>query len=330
MTDLYPRPEANNIGKLQLDDTHNMTFYEYGNPDGVPILYLHGGPGGGSSPEHARYFDPDHFRIICFDQRGCGKSTPHASTDNNTPDHLVSDIEKLRKKLEIDTWHVSGGSWGTTLSLLYAQEHPEHVNSLLLRGIFMMREQELTSLYIDSKNYRPQAYKEFIEYLPEDQRHDPLTYYHRLLMDDDPAVHVPAAKKWCSFETRLSFLDTQKNYNNTFTDESALACARLEADYFVNHLFDPRDRVLKNVHKMSSIPMTIVQGAYDLVCPQVSAYDLHRAVASSHLEITVAGHAGSDPETAAKMVEAADRIKDYGSPLPRNNPNEASHNPTAP
>ncbi len=312
---LYPDVEPFNTGRLKVGCVHDLYYEESGNPKGKPVVFLHGGPGGGTEPKHRRYFDPATYRIVLFDQRGCGRSTPFASLEDNTTWDLVADIEKLREKLGIDTWQVFGGSWGSTLALAYAETHPERVSELVLRGIFLLREAEIRFFYQEGTSWIfPDAWEAYRDHIPEAERGDLLRAYYKRLTSDDAAVQSAAAKVWSVWEGRTSCLiPNAELIARTGGDEFALAFARIESHFFVNdgwftggrELLDPA-----NIAKIRRIPGVIVQGRYDVVCPAKSAWDLHRLWPEADLKlIPDAGHAASEPGIVHELISATDRFR---------------------
>ncbi|TAL27246.1 MAG: prolyl aminopeptidase [Alphaproteobacteria bacterium] len=316
---LYPASEKNGEGTLKLDGIHTMHYEEFGNPQGIPIVYLHGGPGAGHGDHFHRYFDPKVFRVIIYDQRGAGLSTPAAETRDNTPDLLVEDLHKLKNHLGIDKWHVYGGSWGSTLALLYGEEHPESTLSLTLRGIFLMRKMDIEMFYDAAELFRPEEAKRIAEFLPENERSDFFENFYKRLMSDDPAISFPAAQAWARFENVCCYLQQPPDGDPRIVEsnQDALNVARIEAHYFRNCLFDPDDRILKNIDRIRHIPTIMVQGLYDIVCPPQIAYDLKQAFPEAHLQLTVSGHAAIEPEIMKALVAATNRIRETGSPLPK-------------
>jgi proline iminopeptidase len=309
---LYPEIEPYDVGKLQVSDLHTLYYEQSGNPNGKPVVFLHGGPGGGTNPKCRRFFDPAIYRIVLFDQRGCGKSTPHAELTDNTTWHLVADIERLREHLGITRWQVFGGSWGSTLSLTYAQTHPDKVSELVLRGIFMLRRWELEWFYQKGCDaLYPDAWEAFLAAIPEAERGDLMSAYHRRLTSPDPQVRLNAARAWSVWEGATSFLHQDEAYiNSSGEDEFALAFARIECHYFVHGGFlEHDDQLLRNVDRIRRIPAVIVQGRYDVVCPMRSAWDLHRAWPEADLRVVQdAGHSAFEPGIAHELLEATDRF----------------------
>lgn len=314
---LYPASEPYHQAYLDVGDGHQMFYEEFGNPDGIPVAFVHGGPGSGTAPWAHQFFDPDAFRIVLFDQRGCGKSTPHGCIDNNSPDHLVRDMEMLREHLDIAKWHVFGGSWGSTLGLLYAEEHPQRVSSLTLRGVFMMRETEVDHFITGMGGHFPEVQQRFEDFIPEEEKGAGLleAYYQRLV-DPDPAIHLPAAHAWVEHEGGcFSIKSNGTQPLEKDPDAFALGMARLEAHFFRNHMFTPDDRILKDAPKIAHIPTTIVQGRYDVICPPVSAYALSERLHQCDLSIVIAGHSARDPEIETRLLKATNAIRDFGMPF---------------
>lgn len=310
---LYPEIEPYRAGRLRVSDLHEIYFEESGNPRGKPVVFVHGGPGGGTEPKQRRFFDPAVYRIVLFDQRGSGRSTPYASLEENTTWHLVADMEALREHLGIERWQVFGGSWGSTLSLAYAEKHPERVTELVLRGIFLLRKQELDWFYQRGASaIFPDAWEEYLGFIPEAERGDLLTAYHRRLTSPDLQVQQQAARAWSVWEGRTSCLFT--NYEliaKTSGQQFALAFARIECHYFMHKgFFTSEAQLLDDAHRIRHIPTVIVQGRYDVVCPAESAWALHRALPESDLRIvTDAGHSAMEPGILHELVEATDRFR---------------------
>ncbi|MBN9168243.1 MAG: prolyl aminopeptidase [Myxococcales bacterium 68-20] len=312
---LYPDIEPYRTGRLQVGGAHEIYFEESGNPNGKPVVFLHGGPGGGTEPKHRRYFDPKAYRIVLFDQRGCGRSTPFASLEDNTTWDLVADIEKLRTHLEIERWQVFGGSWGSTLALAYAETHPERVTELVLRGIFLLRREEIRWFYQEGASWVfPDAWHDYNAHIPEAERGDLLRAYYARLTCPDPEVQRAAAKVWSVWEGRTSCLiPNPELIARTAGDDFSLAFARIESHYFVNDGWLTSGRQLlapANVDKLRKIPGVIVQGRYDVVCPAKSAWDLHVAWPEADFRIVPdAGHAASEPGIVHELVSATDRFR---------------------
>src|SRR5580704_15008253 len=311
--DLFPPIEPYVTGMLKLDALHTAYWEQSGNPQGTPVLFLHGGPGAGATPTHRRFFDPQHYRIVVFDQRGAGRSTPLGAVIDNTTRHLVSDIEALRRHLGIERWHVFGGSWGSTLALAYAETHPERVTALVLRGIFLVRKQEIDWFYQRGAGAMfPDAWEKYIAPIPPEERANLVPAFYRRLTSDDREVRLAAAKAWSIREGSTScFLPNDALVAKTAGDDFAVAFARIECHYFMHDcwLEPPRD-LLGNVAKIRAIPAVIVQGRYDVVCPMESAWALHRAWPEADFRVVAdAGHAASEPGTLHELVEATDWLR---------------------
>ena len=309
---LYPAIEPTRRGSLAVSDGHTLYWEESGNPEGKPVVFLHGGPGGGSDPKHRRYFDPARYRIVVFDQRGSGKSTPHASLEHNTTWHLVADVERLREELGVERWQVFGGSWGSTLALAYAQTHPERVTELVLRGIFLLRRKEIQWFYQHgASEIFPDAWERFLAPIPESERHDLVGAYHKRLTGADPVERSRCAVAWSVWEGSTSRLVPDPDMiRRTGDAHFAEAFARIECHYFVNKGFLRSDaQLLDDVHRIRSIPAVIVQGRYDVVCPMDSAWALHRAWPEAELVVVPdAGHAVIEPGITRALIEATDRF----------------------
>jgi proline iminopeptidase len=312
LTWLYPPIEPYNSGQLQVSPIHSIYFEESGNPSGKPVVFLHGGPGGGSEPKQRRFFHPHKYRIVAFDQRGCGRSTPHASLDGNTTWDLVADIEKIRQHLDIECWQVFGGSWGSTLALAYAESHSDRVTELVLRGIFLLRKQEIDWFYQRGASVLyPDAWEPYFSHIPESERGDLLSAYYRRLTSEDPDVRLAAAKIWSRWEGATSKLLPDPVFESQYQeDEFALAFARIEAHYFIHRGFlEADDQLLRNASRIREIPGVIVQGRYDIVCPMESAWALHRAWPEADFMIVPdSGHSASDPSMSRALVAATDRF----------------------
>jgi proline iminopeptidase len=315
MRELYPPIEPYDSGRLQVSPLHNIYYEQCGNPEGQPVVFLHGGPGGGIVPDYRRYFDPAAYRVVLFDQRGSGQSTPHAELEGNTTWELVGDIEKLREQLGVETWHVFGGSWGSTLALAYAETHPGRVRSLTLRGIFLCRPQEISWFYQEEQGASwlfPDVWEEYKKVIPEGERGDFVSAYYRRLTSEDETVRLEAARAWSVWEGSTSKLLFDYASIEKFADpEFALAFARIECHYFMNNAFFPTDNYLiENVGKIRNIPAVIVQGRYDVVCPMRSAWDLHRAWPEADFRVVPdAGHSVTEPGIIHELVSATDRFK---------------------
>ncbi|MCX7035708.1 MAG: prolyl aminopeptidase [Proteobacteria bacterium] len=309
---LYAPIKPYQQGRLRVSDVHELYYEQSGNPDGKPVVFLHGGPGGGSNADMRRFFDPAVYRIVLFDQRGCGLSTPHASLVDNTTWHLVADIESLRKHLGIDQWQVFGGSWGSTLALAYAQKHPSRVSELVLRGIFLLRRSELEWFYQDetgAASVFPDLWEQYVAPIPRAERGDMMQAYYKRLTSRSAAVRQRAARAWSVWEGATSHLHSSAAYVANFDDaDYAAAFARIECHYFVNRGFFKRDdQLLRDVRKIRHIPCVIVQGRYDMVCPMRSAWALHKAWPEAKLVVVPdAGHSAFEAGTARALREAAD------------------------
>lgn len=291
-TALFPEIEPHASGMLPLDAIHTMYWETAGNAAGIPVVFLHGGPGAGSTPKHRRFFDPDAFRIVVYDQRGAGRSTPLGELRENTTAHLVDDLERLRRHLGIDRWLVFGGSWGSTLALAYAEAHPDRCLGLVLRGIFLCRRSEIDWFLYGLHSIFPEAWDRFAGFLPPDERGDLLRNYHRRLVDPDPSVHMPAARAWSVYEGSCStLLPSRETVGHFAGDVVALGLARMEAHYFLHDIFLPENALLRGVHRIRAIPGVIVQGRYDVVCPTVSAHELAAAWPEADYQVIAdAGH----------------------------------------
>jgi proline iminopeptidase len=309
----YPPIEPYRTGFLPVTDGHTLYFEESGNPNGKPAVFLHGGPGGGTDGKQRRFFDPAVYRIVLFDQRGCGKSTPFASLEANTTWHLVADIERLREHLGIERWQVFGGSWGSTLALAYAETHPARVTELVLRGIFLVRKWEIDWFYQSGCSYLfPDAWEDFLRPIPEAERGDLVAAYHKRLTGDDKKARMEAAHAWSTWEGRTSYLlPNPAVLSRHGEDDFADAFARIECHYFVNDCWLSGDRaLLDNVHKIRHIPCVIVQGRYDVVCPMESAWALKKAWPEAELLISLdAGHSAFEAGNISGLVTATDRFK---------------------
>jgi proline iminopeptidase len=305
---LYPSIEPFDSGRLRVSGGHEVYFEQCGNPRGQPALIVHGGPGGGCNPSMRRYHDPKHYRIILFDQRGCGRSTPHASLEANTTWDLVEDMERLRKTLAIERWQLLGGSWGSTLALAYAETHPDRVDALILRGIFLLRRAELEWFYQDGCSWIfPEAFAPYRDLIPEDERGDMIAAYHRRVTGADAAQRLAAAKAWSVWEgSTLSLQPDADRVRNFAADSYALAFARLECHYFVNRgFFETDGQLLRDAGRIADIPGTIVHGRYDVVTPVKNALDLKAAWPRAELRIVGdAGHAMSEPGIAHELIAA--------------------------
>jgi proline iminopeptidase len=311
---LYPPIKAHRTGYLRVSPLHEIYYEESGNPRGKPAVFLHGGPGGGTDPRMRRFFDPKRYRIVLFDQRGCGKSRPHASLEENTTWHLVEDIERLREHLAIEKWQVFGGSWGSTLALAYAETHPQRVTELVLRGIFLLRRWELEWFYQNpggAAALYPDLWERYIEPIPPAERTDLMRAYYARLTSSDPQVLERAAAAWSTWEGSTSFLRMNPGYVAKFAQGAyAAAFARIECHYFVNGGFFRSDnQLIEEIGRIRHIPAVIVQGRYDVVCPMKSAWDLHRAWPEADLRISAdAGHSAFEPGNLHELISATQRF----------------------
>ncbi len=304
---LYPEIKAYATHRVRVSDIHDLHMEEAGNPDGIPVLFVHGGPGGGTSGDSRRFFDPERYRIIVFDQRGAGRSTPHAELEDNYTAALVADMETIRESLHIERWVLFGGSWGSTLSLVYAQTHPQRVMGLVLRGIFLCRNQDLQWFYQDgASRIFPDYWQEYLEHIPEEERGDMIAAYHRRLIGQDEIARMAAAKIWSGWEGCCSTLRPNAAIVEHFQDPHvALAMARIEAHYFVNNCFLEENQILNNASRLEGIPGFIVHGRYDVVCPLDNATALHKLWPESELYIIRdAGHSAFEPGNTDALILA--------------------------
>ncbi len=316
ITWLYPEIAPYDSGWLAVSDIHKIYYEQSGNPRGKPAIFLHGGPGGGTDPKQRRFWDPDKYRIVLMDQRGCGKSMPHACLEQNTTWDLVEDCEKLRKHLGISRWQVLGGSWGSTLAIAYAETHPESCSELILRGIFLLRKKELDWLYqrVEVGGARfifPDEWERYVAPIPDAERGDFVAAYYKRLTSSDPRVRLDAARTWSIWEASTSTLLQDPRLMAKFEDaQTALAFARIECHYFVNRGFlNSENQLLQNVGRIRHIPAVIVQGRYDVVCPMESAWELHRAWPEADFIIVPdAGHSAFESGNCRAQVAATDRF----------------------
>ena len=312
---LYPEIQPYDSGHIRVSDVHQLYYEQCGNPNGKPVVFLHGGPGAGLDPDYRRFFDPEAYRIILFDQRGSGRSIPHASLDDNTTWHLVQDIEHIREHFGVEQWLVFGGSWGSTLSLAYAETHPERVSALVLRGIFLCRPKEISWFYEDGQGASaifPETWEQYVRLIPEAERGDMIGAYYRRLTSDDEAVRREAAYAWSIWEaSALKLIPDQKTIDEFTEPEMAIALARIECHYFINNCFFETDNyLLDHIDRIRHIPAVIVHGRYDVICPVLNAWDLHRAWPEASLKIIPdAGHASLEPGIASALVEATDNFR---------------------
>ncbi|MGI8656656.1 MAG: prolyl aminopeptidase [Pyrinomonadaceae bacterium] len=314
MKNLYSPLEPFDQGMFQVSDIHALYYEQCGNPAGQPVVFLHGGPGGGISPDYRRFFDPAHYRVILFDQRGAGRSTPHAELRENTTWDLVADIERLREHFKIERWQVFGGSWGSTLSLAYAETHPDRVTALVLRGIFLCRAKEINWFYQKGADaIFPDVWEEYERVIPEAERVNMLAAYHRRLTGADEQVRLEAARAWSVWEGSTSKLLPDPGLIEHFGEAHlALAMARIECHYFMhNAFFETENYLIENVGKIRNIPAVIVQGRYDVVCPMMSAWELHKAWPEAELRVVPdAGHSAMEKGIVSALVEATDGFRE--------------------
>jgi proline iminopeptidase len=310
---LYPEVEPFDTGTLPVSEIHTLYYERCGSPDGRPAVFLHGGPGGGLEPEYRRYFDPEAYHLVLFDQRGAGRSTPHAELRENTTWDLVADMERLRERLGIASWVVLGGSWGSTLGLAYAETHPDRVDALILRGVFLGREREIRWLYQEGASALfPDAWEGYLEPIPEAERDDLLAAYHRRLTGGSEAARLQAARAWSVWEASISKLRPDAELVDHLSEpHQALALARLECHYLFNRCFLSADtQLLDGVEAIAGTPGAIINGRYDVVCPARNAWALHRAWPAAQLELVPdAGHSGLEPGIVAALVAATDRLR---------------------
>jgi len=315
---LYPAIRPHRKAFLRVSALHELYYEESGNPSGKPVVFLHGGPGAATNPAMRRFFDPKRYRIVLFDQRGCGLSRPHAELRDNGTWELVADIERLREHLGLDQWMLFGGSWGSTLALAYAQKHPERVTELVLRGIFLLRRSELEWFYqnpLGAASIYPDLWEKYLAPIPLEERHDMMQAYYRRLTSDNAQIRAEAAHAWSTWEGATSFLRTSASYLAKFENpDYAAAFARIEAHYFVHRGFlDSDDQLLRDAVRIRNIPGVIVQGRYDMVCPMRSAWDLHKVWPQSQLRIVAdAGHSAMEVGITRELVGATDRFARRG------------------
>ena len=311
---LYPAIKENFSEMLDVDRTHTIYYEESGNPNGVPVIFLHGGPGCGTAPSCRQYFDPEFYRIILFDQRGSGKSTPRACLENNDTWHIIEDIEKIREKLNIDKWLVFGGSWGSTLSLCYAIKHPERVLGLVLRGIFLGRREDIEWIYEVGgvSNFHPESFERYISIIPEEERKDIIGAYYKRLTSEDKETREVAAKEWSMWEGSLVTLHPDPNLEQSFGEINyAISMATIECHFWMNNMFwDDDNWLLNHVDVIKDIPTWIVHGRYDVDCRPIGAYELNKKLNNCKLEFTVSGHSSGEPEIIDSLVRATDYFKD--------------------
>ena len=310
-SELFPPIEPYRSGMLPVDAVHTIYWEESGNPRGIPMVFLHGGPGSGATPTHRRFFDPGIFRIVVFDQRGAGRSKPLGSVTDNTTAHLIGDMERLRSLLGIEAWLVFGGSWGSTLALAYGETHPERCLGFVLRGIFLCRKSEVDWFLHGMRTFFPEPWRAFAEFLPEAERADLLESYYRRLTDPDPHIHMPAARAWSTYEGACSTLLPSPDTVAAFgEDRMALGLARIEAHYMKHGIFLPENALIEQIGRIRHIPAAIVQGRYDAVCPIVTADTLARAWPEArYVVVPDAGHSAMEPGIRTQLMDAVERMK---------------------
>jgi len=311
MLTLYPEISSRKEFYLSVSEEHDLWVAEYGNPHGIPAVFLHGGPGAGCENYHPRFFDPERYRIILFDQRGSGRSKPHASLHDNTTQHLIADIERIRDELNIDKWVVFGGSWGSTLGLAYAQAHPDKVLGLVLRGIFLCRPKDIAWFYQQGASaIFPDYWQDYLEVIPANERNNMVKAYYQRLTSDDKQAQLTAARQWSIWEGRTSTLQPKQSVKDHFgNDEVALSLARIECHYFMNNSYLEPDQLLRDAHLLSDIPGYIVHGRYDVVCPMTQAHALHLVWPTADYYIApTSGHSASEPEIVNALVKATDEL----------------------
>ena len=304
---LYPEIKPYAEHRLQVSSEHDLYVEECGSPDGIPVVFIHGGPGGGCDKDHRRYFDPEKYRIVLFDQRGCGRSKPHASLENNTTQDLIDDLEAIRVSLDIDRWMLFGGSWGSTLALLYAESYPERISAMVLRGIFLARQCDYKWLYEKGASLiYPDYWEDFCGHVSESERTNLMDSYYKRLTGENELARMAAAKSWSIWEARLATLHTSRRLIEHFADPHvALSIARIEAHYFVNNCFIEDNQILNNIDKIKDIPGIIVHGRYDMVCTLDNAWTLHNAWPISEINIIRdAGHSGGEAGNIDALVRA--------------------------
>lgn len=313
LLELYPEIEINNAFQLNVSDGHSLYVEESGNPKGIPAIYVHGGPGGGSQAYYRQFFDPEKYRIILFDQRGCGKSEPYATTEDNTTWKLVDDMERIREELKIDGWVLCGGSWGSTLSLAYAISHPTRVRALVLRGIFLLRKKEINWFYqYGASEIYPEAWETFKNHIPTSERDNFLKAYHKRLHSTDAETRQKAAQIWSTWEGMTSQIFPEAQFAKHYGEEKfAQAFARIETHYFINGGFFKSDNfLLENTNAIHNVPCYIIQGRYDIVCPPTSAWELYQALPQAKMTLVQdAGHTASEPGIRHKIIEALNQYQ---------------------
>lgn len=315
LRDYFPPSEPYQTGMLAVDDLHNVYWEQAGNPRGAPILFLHGGPGAGCSPSNRQFFDPSHWRIILFDQRGCGRSTPLGETRHNTTEDLIADIEKLREHLGIENWHIFGGSWGSTLAIAYGEAHPSRCLGFILRGIFLLQKHEVDWYVRGLRHVHPEAYDAFASIIPVEERDNIIAAYLRRLQDPDPQVRQEATRRMLVYELTCATTEGFKEEDLTAETEARLATMPLlEAHYMTNNLPIPDSKYMDQVSRISHLPAIIVQGRYDMICPIATAYDLHKNwPGSEFIVVENAGHSAFEPSIRSALIAATEKMKSISS-----------------
>ena len=309
MRELYPEIEPYRTERVAVSDRHTLYIEECGNPEGLPAVFLHGGPGAGLSLYHRRFFDPARWRVVLFDQRGAGKSTPFADLTDNTTQDLVADLEKIREHLGIERWMVFGGSWGSTLGLAYAETHPERVTGLVLRGIFLARPEEVRWFYEEGGASRilPEKWQHYTAQIPFEERGAMLDAYWKRLTSEDATLRLDAARAWGAWEgSALTLAESPETEAEFAAPEVAVSLARIEAHYFRNNAFLEPDQLLRDIGRVRHIPASIVHGRYDIICPVKTAFDLHQAWPEADFHVVLSGHAATEPAIVDKLIEATD------------------------
>ncbi len=308
---LFPAITPYASGYLSVDEPHSLYWEICGNPEGVPVIVLHGGPGAGTTPLHRRFFDPEFYKIILFDQRGSGRSSPLGSLENNTLEHTLGDIEALRNHLRIEKWHLFGGSWGATLALAYAIQNPPRCISLTLRSIYLSEQEEIDWFMYGIRTVFPENWERFEEFIQEDERDDLLTAYYKCLTSGDKEIQQQAGMEWALYESAcMSFYPRREAFSHQDDVDAAVALARIEAHYFLNQVIDEKDSLLNDIEKLKKIPCTIIQGRYDMICPVVTAEKLHKAwPEADYIIVPDGGHSAMDPTICARLIEAMEHAK---------------------
>lgn len=311
LLDYFPEIEPYDTGFLSVDAQHALYWSQSGNTKGVPVLFIHGGPGAGCPPQANRFFDPDHYRIITLDQRGSGHSKPSACLENNTTAHLIGDIEKLRHHLEIDQWHIFGGSWGSTLALSYAAQHPQQILSMVLRGIFLCEERDIHWTLYEMKNIFPEAWEQFVSIIPEARHNDILEAYYERFTSHDEDLKMEAAIHWSLYESACaSLIPNYETVTTAAQRKHALNIAAIECHYFRNHIIPPQESLLTKIDAFRHIPAVIIQGRYDIICPIVSAHRLHNAwPEAEYIVVPDAGHSADEPPIRSELIKATEKMK---------------------